>query len=64
MEDPAPFISVPGYGDSAINYVIRVWTKTDDYWDVHFAITHRIKELFDARGIEMTYPHLNVLLEK
>lgn len=64
LEDPAPFISVTGYGDSAINYVIRVWTKTDDYWDVHFAITHRIKELFDARGIEMTYPHLNVHLEK
>ena len=64
LEDPAPFISVTGYGDSAINYVIRVWTKTEDYWDVHFAITHRIKEIFDAKGIEMTYPHLNVHLEK
>lgn len=64
MDDPAPFISVTNYGDSAISYVIRVWTKTDDYWDVHFAITHKIKEVFEAKGIEMTYPHLNVHLEK
>ena len=64
MDEPAPFVSVTGYGDSAIQYIIRVWTKTDDYWTVHGAITHRIKEVFDASGIEMTYPHLNVHLEK
>lgn len=64
LTDPAPFVSVTDYGDSAILYVIRVWTKTDDYWDVHFAITHRIKEMFDAKKIEMTYPHLNIHLEK
>ena len=64
MDEPAPFVSVTGYGDSAIQYIIRVWTKTDDYWTVHGAITHKIKEVFDASGIEMTYPHLNVHLEK
>ena len=64
MAEPAPFISVTNYGDSAISYVIRVWTATTDYWDVHFAITHRIKEVCDAQGIEMTYPHLNVHLDK
>jgi small conductance mechanosensitive channel len=64
LEDPAPFISVTSYGDSAINYVVRVWVKNADYWDVHFAITHKIKEVFDAQGIEMTYPHLNVHLDK
>lgn len=64
MAEPAPFISVTNYGDSAISYVIRVWTATADYWDVHFAITHRIKEVFDTQGIEMTYPHLNVHLDK
>lgn len=64
LEDPAAFISVTEYGDSAISYVIRVWVKNADYWDVHFAITHKIKEIFDAQGIEMTYPHLNVHLDK
>ena len=64
MEDPAPFVSVTDYGDSAINYVIRVWTTSADYWNVHFAITHNIKTCFDENGIEMTYPHLNVHLDK
>ena len=64
LPDPATFVSVTGYGDSAISYVIRIWTKTADYWTVHYAILHRIKEIFDARGIEMTYPHLNVHLDK
>lgn len=64
MQDPAPFISVTEYGDHAIGYVIRVWTKTEDYWTVHFAITHNIKAIFDEQGIEMTYPHLNVHLDK
>ena len=64
LEDPAPFVSVTNYGDSAIDYVIRVWCATEDYWTVHFAITHNVKTQFDANGIEMTYPHLNVHLEK
>ena len=64
LEDPEPFVSVMEYGDSAISYVIRVWTETADYWTVHFAILHNIKTQFDADGIEMTYPHLNVHLDK
>ena len=64
MTDPAPFVSVTNYGDSAIAYVIRVWTAGADYWTVHFAITHNIKTQFDKNGIEMTYPHLNVHLDK
>ena len=64
LEDPAVFVSVTGYGDSAISYVVRAWCNSADYWDVHFAITHKIKEQFDANGIQMTYPHLNVHLDK
>ena len=64
LEEPAPFVSVTEYGDSAISYVVRVWVKTEDYWNVHFAIVHNIKTQFDADGIEMTYPHLNVHLDK
>lgn len=60
LSDPAPFISVSSYGDSAINYVIRVWTRAEDYWNVHYTITHKIKDVFDEQNISMTYPHLNV----
>ena len=64
LEDPAPFVSVTEYGDSAITYVIRVWASTADYWTVHFAILHNIDVQFRENGIEMTYPHLNVHLDK
>jgi len=62
--DPAMFAAVTGYGDHAINYVVRVWCPTDKYWDVFNATTYNIKVIFDREGIEMTYPHLNVHLEK
>ena len=64
LEDKESFIALTTYGDHAISYVVRVWTKTDDYWTVHFAITKRIKELFDRDNLVMTYPHLNVHLDK
>ena len=64
MTDPAPFAGVNNYGDSAIEYVLRLWSTADDYWDVYYTVNARIREVFDANGIEMTYPHLNVHLDK
>ena len=58
------FTNVTEYGDHAISYVVRVWCKSDVYWDVHKAITLKIKKVFDEQGIQMTYPHLNVHIEK
>ena len=64
LEDPAPQAVVTAYGDSAISYSLRLWVKTPDYWDVYFAVTQRVKEIFDEQGITMTYPHLIVHMEK
>lgn len=61
---PAPFAAVSSYGDSAIQYVLRVWVKTEDYWDVFHKVNQRIKNIFDEQDIAMTYPHLNVHLDK
>lgn len=62
--EPAPRAVVTGYGDSAINYSLRLWVKNPDYWDVYFEVTRRVKDIFDEQGISMTYPHLNVHLDK
>lgn len=62
--DPAPFAAVLSYDDSAIRYTLRVWCKGGDYWDVKFAANENVKRVFDAKGIEMTYPHINVHLDK
>ena len=60
----APFAAVLSYGDSAINYTLRVWTTADEYWNAFFTINENIKHEFDKAGIQMTYPHLNVHLDK
>ncbi len=64
LSDPAPFATVTKYGDHAVEYILRVWCKTDDYWNVNFAIHKNIRQTFNAHGISMTYPHLNVHLDK
>ena len=64
LTDPAPMAVVSAYGESAIQYSLRVWVKTADYWDVYFAVNQRVKNIFDEQGIAMTYPHLNVHLDK
>ena len=60
----APFAAVVSYGDSAINYTLRVWTTAAEYWNTFFTINEKIKEEFDKAGVEMTYPHLNVHIDK
>ena len=62
--DPAPVAVITGYGESAIQYSLRVWVKTENYWDVYFLINQRVKQIFDEQGVTMTYPHLNVHLDK
>ena len=62
--DPAPMAVVMDYGESSISYQLRVWVKNADYWDVKFALNQRVKRIFDEHGIQMTYPHLNVHIDK
>ena len=65
LAEPAqPFAALTAYGDSAISYTLRFWVKSADYWDVYFYVNQNVKAIFDENGIEMTYPHLNVHLDK
>lgn len=60
LDDPEPAVHVNGYGDNAIDYIMRVWCANTDYWTVYFELMDGLKPLFDRAGVEMTYPHLNV----
>ena len=60
LESPAPFARVSGYGESAIEYTLCVWIRPQDYMDVYYDVMEAVKREFDAAGIEMTYPHINV----
>lgn len=63
-EPSAPEAVLTGYGDSVITYQLRYWVNGSDYWSTYFEINKNIKIAFDEAGIEMSYPHLNVHLDK
>ena len=58
--DPAPVAVVSGYADGAIQYSLRVWVKSADYWDVFFLVNQRVKQIFDEQTIGFARPHMNV----
>ena len=60
LADPEPMIHVNEYGESAIEYVVRVWCATADYWTVYFDLMDGVKSAFHAAGVEIPYPHVNV----
>lgn len=64
LEKPAPQVRVRNYGASSIEYIVRPWCATKDYWDVYYDVMEEIKRAFDKNGIEMTYDHLNVHMMK
>ena len=60
MQEMQPIARVNGYGESAIEYVLFLWIQPKDYMDVYYDVLENVKREFDAAGIEMTYPHINV----
>ncbi|MBN1447969.1 MAG: mechanosensitive ion channel [Bacteroidetes bacterium] len=62
LKDPAPTIAVLELADSSVNFVVRPWVKTADFWDVYFDITERMKQQFDAEGISIPFPQHDVHL--
>jgi small conductance mechanosensitive channel len=64
LEDPAPVVAVLELADSSVNFAVRPWVKTADYWDVYFDLTEKIKLTFDAEGISIPYPQTDVHLHR
>lgn len=64
LEEKPPFAAVSSYDDSAISYLLQVWCASEDYWTTNFEVNKRVKEIFDQQGVSMTYPHLNVHIDK
>ncbi len=63
LSDPEPQVKVTNYGDSAIEYVLRVWCRREDYWDIYFDLMEQVKPELDRAKISIPYPHMNVLVE-
>lgn len=64
LDDPAPFAGLLSFKASSIEYVVRGWARSEEYWDAYFALTETVRRNFAEDGIKMTYDHLNVHLVK
>ena len=62
LPDPAPEIHLSGYGASGIDYLLRAWTSSGDYWDVYYGVMEGVRPAFARRGVEMPYGQLDVHL--
>lgn len=60
LKDPAPLAEVKSLDDSAVTLTVRAWVKNADYWTVFFAGNRLIKEAFDAAGVAIPFPQLDV----
>lgn len=60
LREPKPEVMVAELADSSVNLIARVWVKSGDYWPVVYDNTEKIKNTFDAEGIEMPFPQRQV----
>lgn len=61
--DPAPQVYLSELGGSSIDWSVRVWTASSDYWSVRERLTNELKEALDAQGIGIPYPQMDVHLD-
>ena len=62
LPEPAPVIAVSALADSSVNFVVRPWVKSGDYWAVLWSLTEEVKLQFDANDISIPFPQMDVHL--
>ena len=64
LKDPEPLVAVSELGDSSVNFVVRPWVNSADFWGVKFDYTEAVKLRFDKEGISIPFPQQDVHLHK
>ena len=64
LAEPAPAVAVGELADSSVNFNVRPWCKTSDYWGVYGDVHEKIKLTFDAEGISIPYPQMDIHQDK
>ncbi len=60
LKDPEPVVKLHKLNDSSVDFVVRPWVKTDDYWDVFWDVTRSVKMRFDEQGVSIPFPQRDV----
>jgi small conductance mechanosensitive channel len=64
LKDPAPFIALSELADSSVNFVVRAWVKSADYWDLYFWMNEQVYKVFAKEGLNIPFPQMDVHLQK
>ncbi len=64
LKDPQPTVAVSELADSSVNFVVRPWVRSSDYWPTYFDLLEKIKTRFDEVGISIPYPQMDIHLKK
>lgn len=64
LEEPEFFVGISMHGDSAINFIVKAWCKTEDYWTVYYDLLETVKIKFDEEGISIPYPQMDLHVKK
>lgn len=64
FNEPEPVMGVANHGDSAVELDLKVWCRTDDYWDVKYYLEENVKVAFDEAGIEIPYPQMDIHIKE
>lgn len=60
LKDPEPVVRLHALGDSSVDFIVRPWAKTKEYWDVYWDVTREVKRRFDEEGISIPFPQRDV----
>jgi small conductance mechanosensitive channel len=63
LKTPAPMVAVSELADSSVNFVVRPWVKSSDYWDVHFDTIAKLKTTLESNGITMPFPQREISIK-
>ncbi|EKY28916.1 mechanosensitive ion channel family protein [Clostridium celatum] len=64
LKTPEPFIALSAHGDSAVNFVVRVWCNNKDYWKIYFDLLEQVKLKFDEENISIPYPQMDLHIKR
>jgi len=60
LKTPAPTVAVSELADSSVNFVVRPWVKSADYWDVYFDTTAKLKTSLESNGLTIPFPQHDI----
>lgn len=64
IDEPATMVQVSELADSSVNFLVRPWCKSEHYWDVYFYMHEHVKKTFDANGVGIPFPQMDVHIQK